>query len=249
MKQSTSTNTTRSNGNHSLGFTGRITRAAPSTLAHSGCGRSVGGGVAAAGVNVSHDTATAGTEATRANDLIEQRLRTQTAPEEFIIVESPSASANDPAFATFVDSLTKDLTAATGVASVNSYRGGAEGLVSQDGHTVLVTATLTGDKADATDTAEPMLVVRNANGTDGFRVTTVGRQRRQRINTFRIHSHRASSSASGSPSWCSWSCSEQPQLRAFRLSSRSSPYSSRSAPRPSPATPSRCQTTSPSSSR
>jgi RND superfamily putative drug exporter len=173
-----STKTPRTAGNQSLGFTGRITRAAAlhpwRTLGV--WALIVAAAFAAAGtMNISHDTATAGTEATRASDLIEQRLRAQTAPEEFIIVESATTTANEPAFAAFVDSLTADLSTSTGVVSAASDRSGAEGLVSQDGHTALITVTLTGDMADATDTAGPMLaVITKADGTDGFRVTTVG---------------------------------------------------------------------------
>jgi len=61
------------------------------------------------------------------------------------------------------------------VRSVASYRDGAEGLVSSDGHTVLIPVTLTGDKADAADTAAPLItLVDEANGQGAFRVTTVG---------------------------------------------------------------------------
>ena len=126
-------------------------------------------------MTASSDTATAGTEATKAEDLIEGRLREDTPPEEFIIVESQTITAGDPAFAGFVDSLVTDLEALAQVDSVTSYRSGAEGLVSEDGLTTLVTATLTGDKVDAADKAEPLVaVVKAADGTEGFRVTTVG---------------------------------------------------------------------------
>jgi RND superfamily putative drug exporter len=126
-------------------------------------------------MSVASQTGPAGVEATTADDLIKERLRQQTAPEEFIIVESRTATASDQSFQAFVDSLVTDIAATTGVNSVTSYRDGAEGLVSADGRTALVTATLTGDEDDAADTAEPMVaVIDAANGTDGFRVTTVG---------------------------------------------------------------------------
>src|SRR6058998_958371 len=69
----------------------------------------------------SSNTATAGTEATKAQDLIKARLREQTPPEEFIIVESQTTTADEAAFAGFVDSLVGDLEAADGVDSVASY--------------------------------------------------------------------------------------------------------------------------------
>jgi len=130
---------------------------------------------AAGAMKASSNTATAGTEATTAENLIEERLRAQTQPEEFIIVESPTTTADEAAFAGFVDSLVADLEALGEVESVASYRNGGEGLVSEDGHTALVTARLTGDKVDAADTAVPLVaVVDAADGSDGFRVTTVG---------------------------------------------------------------------------
>ena len=61
------------------------------------------------------------------------------------------------------------------VASVASYLEGAPGLVSADDQTVLIPVTLTGDDADAADTAAPVVdLVEEADGINGFRVTTVG---------------------------------------------------------------------------
>jgi RND superfamily putative drug exporter len=126
-------------------------------------------------MNVSSQTGPAGLEATKADDLVQERLHQQTAPEEFIIVESSTATADAAVFADFVDSLVTDLESVEEVVSVTSYRGGGEGLVSADGHTALVVAELTGDEDEATDTVAPMMdVVRAADGRDGFRVTTVG---------------------------------------------------------------------------
>jgi RND superfamily putative drug exporter len=126
-------------------------------------------------MNVSSNTETAGTEATTASDLIKERLREHTPPEEFLIVESQTATADEAAFSGFVDSLVSDLRALEDVDSVVSYRDGAEGLVSDDGHVALITTTLTGAEEDAADTAKPLVgVVKEADGTEGFRVTTVG---------------------------------------------------------------------------
>jgi RND superfamily putative drug exporter len=163
---------------HRPGFTGRITRAAARhpwrTL-----GLWVVLLVAAYGasnaMDLASNTATAGTEATKAMDLIDDRLRGETPPEEFLIVESQTATADESAFSGFVDSLVGDLRALEEVDSVVSYRDGAEGLVSDDGHVALIMTTLTGDEEDAVDTAEPLVdVVEERDGTEGFRVTTVG---------------------------------------------------------------------------
>jgi RND superfamily putative drug exporter len=165
-------------GGHDPGFTGRITRAAALhpwralgvwlLLVFAAFG-------ASGAMNVSSDTATAGTEATTASDLIKERLREQTPPEEFIIVESETTTTDEAAFAGFVDSLVGDLRALSEVDSVVSYRDGSEGLVSENRHSALVTARLAGDEEDAADSAKPLVgVVQKADGTDGFRVTTVG---------------------------------------------------------------------------
>jgi RND superfamily putative drug exporter len=118
---------------------------------------------------------TAGTEATKASDLIDERLRQETAPEEFIVVESPDETADGAAYGAFVDGLVADLRTLEEVNGVRSYRDGEEGLVSGDGRTVLIPVTLTGDKVDAADTAAPIIdVVTGANASGEFRVTTVG---------------------------------------------------------------------------
>ena len=163
---------------HRLGFTGKISRAA---ARHPW--RTLGLWVvllvvafgASSTMSLSSNTSTAGTEASKAEDLIDSRLRGETPPEEFIIVESPTATADEAAFGGFVDSLAAELLALDDVESVASYQDGTEGLVSDDGHSVLIVATLTGDEDNADEVVEPLVdVVRAADGTEGFRVTTVG---------------------------------------------------------------------------
>jgi RND superfamily putative drug exporter len=130
---------------------------------------------AAGTMNLAASPGAAGTESTKAQDLIDQRLRQETPPEEFIVVESQAATAEQEAYASFVDSLVSDLRALKEVTSVASYRDGAQGLVSADRHTVLIPVTLAGDQADAADTAASVVdAVKEANGSGGFRVTTVG---------------------------------------------------------------------------
>ncbi len=131
---------------HRPGFTGWITRAAARhpwrTL-----GLWVVLLVAAYGASKTMDLvaepATVGTEATKAMNLIDDRLRGETPPEEFLIVESQTVTADEAAFSGFVDSIVSDLRALEEVDSVASYRDGAEELISDDGHVALIMATLT----------------------------------------------------------------------------------------------------------
>ncbi|KAA0240710.1 MMPL family transporter [bacterium] len=131
--------------------------------------------LAAGTMSLTASPGTAGTESTRASDLINERLRQETPPEEYVVVESQTATADATGFGEFVDELVAELRGVETVRSVTSYRDGGEGLVSGDGHTVLIPVTLTGDMAEAVDAAGPVVeVVNAANGADGFRVTTVG---------------------------------------------------------------------------
>lgn len=159
-------------------FTGRLARAAavhPWRMLGAWAVLLVVAYLAAGTMNLDPSPSTAGTDATRARELIDQRLRQQTPPEEFIVVESAQSTASEPAFAAFVDALVLDLRALEEVGTVASYRDGVEGLVSRDGHTALIPVTLTGDMADAALAAEPLVAaVHRADGRDGFRVTTVG---------------------------------------------------------------------------
>jgi RND superfamily putative drug exporter len=163
---------------HRIGFTGKITRAAarhPWRVLGLWVVLLVAAFGASNTMDLANETAPGGTEATKALDLIDDRLRGETPPEEFLIVESPTATADEAAFSGFVDSLVSDLLALDEVESVTSYRDGAEGLVSDDGHVALIMAELTGDEEDAGDTSEPLVdLVEARDGTDGFRVTTVG---------------------------------------------------------------------------
>ena len=163
---------------HRPGFTGQITRAAarhPWRTLGLWVLLLVAAFAASTTMDLSSNTTTAGTEASKATNLIDSRLRPETPPEEFVIVESPTTTADEAAFSGFVDSLVGDLRLLEEVESVTSYRDGAEGLVSDDGHVALIIATLTGDEEDAADTAEPLVnIVEAVDGTDSFRVTTVG---------------------------------------------------------------------------
>jgi RND superfamily putative drug exporter len=130
---------------------------------------------AAGTMNLTAASGSAGTEATKASDLIDQRLRHDTPPEEFIVVESPQMTADEAGYGDFVEALVGDLRGLKEVSTVSSYRDGDQGLVSEDGHTVLIPVTLIGDKVDAADNSTSLIdAVDEADGNDAFRVTTVG---------------------------------------------------------------------------
>ena len=164
--------------NHRPGFTGQLARAAARhpwrvfglwiVLLAAAFG-------ASGTMSMAANPATAGTEATKAKQLIDSRLRGQTPPKEFLVVESQTTTTADAAFSGFVDSLVGELRGIANIDSVVSYRDGTEGLVSADGHVALIAATFKGDEQDAVDSAKPLVdVVKAMDGTDGFRVTTVG---------------------------------------------------------------------------
>ena len=144
---------------HRLGFTGRISSAAarhPWRTLGFWMVLLVAAFLVSGTMNLTSNAETRGTEATKAAALIDERLRQQTPPEEFLVIESEAATADEGEYSEFVNSLVSELRLIEEVASVASYLEGAPGLVSADGQTVLIPVTLTGD------------------GINGFRVTTVG---------------------------------------------------------------------------
>ncbi len=163
---------------HRLGFTGRISSAAarhPWRTLGFWMVLLVAAFLVSGTMNLTSNPETRGTEATKAAALIDERLRQQTPPEEFLVIESEAATADEGEYSEFVNSLVSELRLIEEVASVASYLEGAPGLVSADGQTVLIPVTLTGDDADAADTAAPVVdLVEEADGINGFRVTTVG---------------------------------------------------------------------------
>ena len=133
--------------------------------------------VAATGIGdvVTEDTQSAFGESSTAAQLIEERLRGPALAEEFIIVESQTASADEAALAAIVGSLVAELRALDEVETAVSYLDGAPGLISGDGRVAMIPVTLDGDLDDATANAEPLIAaVEQVDATQGFRVSTVG---------------------------------------------------------------------------
>ena len=108
----TASNTGGKTTNHRLGFTGRISAAAarhPWRTLGLWVVPAVAAYLVAGTMNLVPNPDTAGTEATKAADLIDQRLREQTPPEEFLVVETQAATADEDAYSAFVDSLRQRL--------------------------------------------------------------------------------------------------------------------------------------------
>ena len=90
--------------------------------------------------------------------------------EEFIIVESQTATVDETALTAIVGSLVAELRGLDEVESAVSYLDGAPGLLSGDGRVAMIPVTLGGDFDDATVNAEPLIAaVEQADATQGFR--------------------------------------------------------------------------------
>ena len=113
------------------------------------------------------------TESETADALIAEHFPGDDPLQEYVVVEASGAIATDPEFAGAVGSLVDELRVTENIASVVSYLDGAPGLVSADGSTALVVATLEAE-GDSDVLVQPMLAVVQAANGDNYRVTTVG---------------------------------------------------------------------------
>ena len=115
--------------------------------------------VAASGIGdvVTEDTQNAVGESSTAAQLIEERLRGPALAEEYIIVESQTATVEEAALAGIVGLLVAELRGLDEVESAVSYLDGAPRLLSGDGRVALIPLTLGGDLNDATVNAEPVI--------------------------------------------------------------------------------------------
>ncbi len=137
--------------------------------------------------SIGADTTTAASTTTNPNlesgvgkALIDERFNFDKPAEEFVMVEFETGTANDADNRAFVAALVADLVALEHVTAVASYLDassgdGSEGLVTADNKAALVLTSLSVADDEAIDIIEPLLtVVEEANGTSGYRVTTVG---------------------------------------------------------------------------
>jgi len=116
------------------------------------------------------------TDSSRGNDLLEQRLLGVIPGQETIVVQSADRTVDDPAYRTFISSLTEDVRALTDdVASAVSVIDSDTIPVSADGRTTLIAVTLKDEVLKADQHIEPLLdLLATRDGVDGFTVTTVG---------------------------------------------------------------------------
>lgn len=116
-------------------------------------------------------------ESAQAGKLIEDRLRGSQQINEIVIVQSDSATVEDPVFRRVVEGLYQDITALgpTVVASgTNYYQSGDESLVSDDRRITVLPFLMAGDFEDATDNIDQVLDVVRVPQADGFAVSIAG---------------------------------------------------------------------------
>ncbi len=113
------------------------------------------------------------TESQTADDLIGDHFPSDDSLQEYIIVETTGFGVGSTELDQAVADLAADVAASENVVSVVTHLDGAPGLVSTDGDTALVLATLNGDE-DADVLVQPMLDAIAAANTDKVRVTTAG---------------------------------------------------------------------------
>ncbi len=121
-------------------------------------------------------------ESSRAEALLEERLRGPQQLREFVIVQSESLTVNDPAFQAKVERVYADLAALGGdvlTPGPNFYNTTdiltRQGLASQDGRTTIMLMEMAGDYEDSVkNVAQVLEVVEHADAEDGFRVLVIG---------------------------------------------------------------------------
>jgi RND superfamily putative drug exporter len=123
-------------------------------------------------------TLTTKVEATRAADLLEDRLRGPEPVTEVVVVQSGSLTVDDPAFREKVESVYEEIRGLGSdvVATARHYyQGNDEALVSADRRTTILPLVLAGTLEEATDNVTDLVeIVEHAGSGDGFRVLTVG---------------------------------------------------------------------------
>lgn len=116
------------------------------------------------------------TDASQANDLLEERLLGVIPGRETIVVQSTDRTVDDPEYQAFLTSLTAEVRALTDdVAAAVSVLDSETIPVSADGRTTLIAVTLADEILKADKHIEPLLdLLAERDGVDGFTVTTVG---------------------------------------------------------------------------
>ncbi len=116
-------------------------------------------------------------ESTQARTLIEHRLRGPQRANEIVIVQSKTATVDDPAFRRIVDDLYTRITAlgpAVIAGGHSFYESGDESLVSRDRHITILPFAMSGTFQDAGDNVGKVLDVLHATKPDGFEILIAG---------------------------------------------------------------------------
>ena len=117
------------------------------------------------------------TDSQRADELITRGFGTDDPGRETVVVRSETRTVDDPTFRTLVAGLVGDLRAQSAdIVSVQNYLESASpGLVSADGHTLIIPVTLAGSTEDARDHVQALSERTAAlDGFDGFTVVAGG---------------------------------------------------------------------------
>jgi RND superfamily putative drug exporter len=164
------------------GITGRIARASarrPWLVIGLWVALLVVGGMLAAGIGdvLTTDMSMANEpESAKADRLIEERMGQGELATEIVIVRSGTFTAEDEPFHTFVGALVEDIRGLPSTAGAASfYDTQHASMVSDDGHTVLVSVELAGDADAAEENVAPLLkVIEEAHGARDFEVLSAG---------------------------------------------------------------------------
>ncbi len=113
------------------------------------------------------------TESETADGLIADHFPTDDGLSEYVVVESTVSQPGNADFDAAVASLAAGIGSSDNVTSVVSYLDGVPGLVSTDGTTALVVATIVGSE-DSDVLVQPMMGVIESANTATMRVTTAG---------------------------------------------------------------------------
>jgi len=116
-------------------------------------------------------------ESKQAQKLIEHRLRGPQRVNEIVIVQSETATVEDPGFRQVVEGLYQDITALGPkviASGTNYYQSADQSLVSSDRHTTILPFSMAGTFSDATDNIDKVLGVTHSAGGDGFSVSIAG---------------------------------------------------------------------------
>ncbi len=117
------------------------------------------------------------TDSTKADDLLEARLRGPQQAQEQVLITAETGTVDDAAFRKQAEAIIDELRALDGTVAnvVNYYEIQARDLVSSDERTLLVPVALAGEAGEASDNVGPVLkVVEEANKLEGLEVLTAG---------------------------------------------------------------------------